>query len=333
VPAASPAPVAPPATRTMRASVVAGPGRVEVEHLVIPEPGLGEVRLRLQGSGVCGSNLPLWEGRPWFQYPTTPGAPGHEGWGVVDATGAGVSDLTIGQRVAALSYKAYAEFDIASAAAVVPLPESLSDTPFPGEPLGCAMNVFRRSDIEPGQTVVVIGIGFLGALLTRLASYAGARVIAISRRAFALDLAREMGADVTIPMENHDEIVQQVRQLTGGEGADRVIEVIGMQWPLDLAGELTRVRGRLMIAGYHQDAPRQVNMQLWNWRGLDVINAHEREPAVYVEGIQLAVDAVANGVLDPTPLYTHSYDLDQLDQAFDMMKNRPDGFLKALVVV
>jgi threonine dehydrogenase-like Zn-dependent dehydrogenase len=306
---------------------------VEVEHLVIPEPGLGEVRLRLQGSGVCGSNLPLWEGRPWFQYPTTPGAPGHEGWGVVDATGAGVSDLTIGQRVAALSYKAYAEFDIASAAAVVPLPESLSDTPFPGEPLGCAMNVFRRSDIEPGQTVVVIGIGFLGALLTRLASYAGARVIAISRRAFALDLAREMGADVTIPMENHDEIVQQVRQLTGGEGADRVIEVIGMQWPLDLAGELTRVRGRLMIAGYHQDAPRQVNMQLWNWRGLDVINAHEREPAVYVEGIQLAVDAVANGVLDPTPLYTHSYDLDQLDQAFDMMKNRPDGFLKALVVV
>jgi threonine dehydrogenase-like Zn-dependent dehydrogenase len=332
VPAASPAPVAPPATRTMRASVVAGPGRVEVEHLVVPEPGPGEVRLRLQGSGVCGSNLPLWEGRPWFQYPTPPGAPGHEGWGIVDATGAGVSDLTVGQRVAALSYKAYAEFDIASAAAVVPLPESLSDTPFPGEPLGCAINVFRRSDIEPGQTVVVIGIGFLGALLTRLASHAGARVIAISRRAFALDLAREMGADVTIPMENHDEIVQQVRNLTGGEGADRVIEVIGMQWPLDLAGELTRVRGRLMIAGYHQDAPRQVNMQLWNWRGLDVINAHEREPAVYVEGIRLAVDAVADGVLDPTPLYTHSYDLDQLDQAFDMMKNRPDGFLKALVL-
>jgi len=251
----------------------------------------------------------------------------------VDATGPGVSDLTVGQRVAALSYRAYAEFDIASAAAVVPLPESLSDTPFPGEPLGCAMNVFRRSDIEPGQTVVVIGIGFLGALITRLASHAGARVIAVSRRAFALDLAREMGAHVTIPMENHDEIIQQVRRLTGGEGADRVIEVIGMQWPLDLAGELTRVRGRLVIAGYHQDAPRQVNMQLWNWRGLDVINAHEREPAVYVEGIRLAVDAVANGVLDPTPLYTHSYDLDQLDQALDMMKNRPDGFLKALVVV
>jgi threonine dehydrogenase-like Zn-dependent dehydrogenase len=333
VPAGSPAAAAPPATRTMRASVVAGPGRVEVEHLVVPEPGPGEVRLRLQGSGVCGSNLPLWEGRSWFQYPTPPGAPGHEGWGIVDATGAGVSDLTVGQRVAALSYKAYAEFDIASAAAVVPLPESLTDTPFPGEPLGCAMNVFRRSDIEPGQTVVVIGIGFLGALLTRLASHAGARVVAISRRAFALDLAREMGADVTIPMENHEEIVQQVRRLTGGDGADRVIEVIGMQWPLDLAGELTRVRGRLMIAGYHQDAPRQVNMQLWNWRGLDVINAHEREPAVYVEGIRLAVDAVANGVLDPTPLYTHSYDLDQLDQAFDMMKNRPDGFLKALVLV
>ena len=52
-----------------------------------------------------------------------------------------------------------------------------------------------------------------------------------------------------------------------------------------------------------------------------------------VEGIRLAVDAVANGMLDPSPLYTHSYHLDQLDQAFDMMKNRPDGFLKALVLV
>ena len=320
-----------PATRTMRAMVVTGPGQVEVEHLVLPEPAAGEVRIRLEGCGVCGSNLPLWEGRPWFSYPSAAGSPGHEGWGVVNAVGSGVSNLTIGQRVVALSYQAYAEYDIATAAAVVPLPESLGETPFPGEPLGCAMNAFRRSAIEPGHTVVVIGIGFLGALLTSLASRAGARVIAISRRRFALSLAREMGAHVTIELANHADIVEQVQRLTGGEGADRVIEVVGMQWPLDLAGELTRVRGRLIIAGYHQDAPRQVNMQLWNWRGLDVINAHERDPAVYVEGIRQAVDAVAAGTLQPERLYTHAFDLDQLDQAFEMMRERPDGFLKALV--
>jgi len=250
---------------------------------------------------------------------------------VVDALGAGVSGLTLGQRVAALSSQAYAEYDIATPSTVVPLPDTLANRAFPGEPLGCAMNAFRRSDIRPYHTVAIIGIGFLGALLVRLASQAGARVIAISRRPFALELARTLGAEITISLEDHHAIIQQVHQLTGGEGADRVIEVTGLQWPLDLAGELTRVRGRMVIAGYHQDGPRQVNMQLWNWRGLDVINAHERDPAEYIAGIRLAVEAVASGTLDPSPLYTHSYDLEQLDQAFEMMRERPDGFLKALI--
>jgi threonine dehydrogenase-like Zn-dependent dehydrogenase len=316
----------------MRAAVIAGPQQMEIEHLSIPEPGPGEVRLRLEGCGVCGSNLPMWEGRAWFQYPTPPGGPGHEGWGVVDAVGSDVTGLTQGDRVAAVSYRAYAEYDIASATAVVPLPEKLAGRPFPGEPLGCAVNVFRRSDIQAGQTVAIIGIGFLGAILTRLASRAGARVIAISRRPFALELARELGADIAIPLEDHQRIVGSVQQLTGGGGADRVIEAIGMQWPLDLAGELTRLRGRLVIAGYHQDGPRQVNMQLWNWKGLDVVNAHEREAPMYVAGIQGAVEAVTSGILNPSRLYTHTFQLDQLGEAFETMQERPDGFLKALVL-
>jgi threonine dehydrogenase-like Zn-dependent dehydrogenase len=112
---------------------------------------------------------------------------------------------------------------------------------------------------------------------------------------------------------------------------DRVIEAIGKQRPLDLAAELTRERGRLIIAGYHQDGPRQVNMQLWNWRGIDVINAHERDPLVYMQGIRDAIDAVATGRLDPAPLYTHRFPLDRLDDALNATRDRPDGFLKALV--
>jgi threonine dehydrogenase-like Zn-dependent dehydrogenase len=316
----------------MRAAVIAGPRQTEIEYTAVPEPGPGEVRLRLEGCGVCGSNLPAWEGRPWFEYPTLPGSPGHEGWGVIDALGDGVVGLVPGERVAALSYRAFAEYDIASEGSVVPLPTQLDGKPFPGEPLGCAVNIFRRSEIQDGQTVVIIGIGFLGAILTRLASRAGARVIAISRRPFALDLARELGADVALTLDDHQRIVTAVQRLTEGDGAERVIEAVGLQWPLDLATELTRVRGRLVIAGYHQDGLRQVNMQLWNWKGLDVINAHERDPAVYVEGIRDAVDLVASGVLDPGPLYTHTFPLDQLGLAFDTMQRRPDGFLKALVI-
>jgi threonine dehydrogenase-like Zn-dependent dehydrogenase len=73
-------------------------------------------------------------------------------------------------------------------------------------------------------------------------------------------------------------------------------------------------------------------MQLWNWRGLDVINAHERDPRAYLEGMRAAVHAVASGLLDPSPLYTHRFPLDRLASALEATRKRPDGFLKALVV-
>lgn len=320
------------ATTTMRAARLVGPGRMEIEEVALPEPGAGQVRIRLEGCGVCASNLTPWAGAEWMRYPQEPGAMGHEGWGVVDALGEGVEGLRAGDRVAALSYKSYAEYDVADVGSVVPLPAALDGKPFPGEPLGCAMNIFRRSKVHEGQTVAIVGIGFLGALLTRLAKDAGARVIAISRRPFSLDVARDMGADEVIPMDDHWRIIEQVKELTGGVFCDRVIEAVGKEWPLNLSAELTRERGRLVVAGYHQDGPRQVNMQLWNWRGLDVINAHERDPQVYVDGIRAAVDAVASGRLDPSPLYTHSYPLDRLGDALDATRDRPDGFLKALIV-
>ena len=181
------------------------------------------------------------------------------------------------------------------------------------------------------DVVAIVGIGFLGALLTRLASDAGARVIAIARRPFALDIARQMGAAQTIPMDDHWKIIEQVRQSTGGRFCDVVIECVGKQWPLDLSAEITRERGRLIVAGYHQDGPRQVNMQLWNWRGLDVINAHERDAKIYLRGMHEAASAIACGEIDPSPLYTHQFSLSQLDEALDMTRERPDGFVKALI--
>lgn len=316
---------------SMHAAVILRPHELALSRVAAPEPGPGEVLLALEGTGVCASNLPLWEGAPWFQYPMVPGNGGHEGWGVVEAVGEGVERSWVGKRVAALSYKAYAERDVARAEHLVELPEALSGQAFPGEALGCAMNIFARSAVEPGQTVVILGIGFLGALLTRLASRSGARVIAITRRASALEVARKMGAAELIAMDDHHGIIERVAALTEGKFAERVIEATGKQWPLDLAGELTREGGRMMIAGYHQDGPRQVNMQLWNYRGFDVINAHERDPRISLRGMRAAVQAVVEGWLDPTPLYTHTFSLRDLGKAFDATAERPDGFMKALV--
>jgi threonine dehydrogenase-like Zn-dependent dehydrogenase len=155
-------------------------------------------------------------------------------------------------------------------------------------------------------------------------------VIAVSRRPFSLDIASAMGAAETISFGERWEVVEQVEKLTDGELCDVVVEAVGTQEPLDLAGELTKVRGRMVIAGFHQDGARTANIQLWNWRGLDLVNAHEREDAVRLAGVQAAVDAVVAGAFDPTPLYSHTYGFDGLGDAMDAMVERPDGFLKAL---
>ncbi len=320
-------------SNTMRAAVLTGPKAVEIVDSPLPQPAAGEVRVKLEGCGVCASNIEPYQGQPWSTYPGEAGGLGHEGWGTIDAVGEGVTSLAVGDRVATLAGHSFAEYDVAAEASVVKLPVEMAGKPFPGEPLGCAFNIFRRADIQPGQTVAIIGIGFLGAVLTKLCTDAGARVIAISRRPSSLDLAKHYGAAETIPMDDHWRIIESVKAITGEALCERVIECVGYQWPLDLAGELVGFGGKLVVAGYHQDGPRQVNMQMWNWKGIDVISAHERDPAVNLRGLREAVDAVASGRLDPSPLYTHRYTLDQLDEALDATRDKPDGFVKALVTL
>jgi threonine dehydrogenase-like Zn-dependent dehydrogenase len=314
-----------------RTAVLNGPQSVTLLRQAPVAPAPRQIRVRLEGCGVCGSNLPVWEGRPWFEYPRPAGSPGHEGWGRVDAVGEEVAEFRAGDRVAVLSYHAFADYDLAEADQAVRLPAELDGQPFPGEALGCAMNVLRRSDLRAGQTVAVVGIGFLGALLVSLAAGAGARVIALGRRRFARELAHRMGAAETVPLGDAHAAVGAVKELTGGRGCERVIEATGWQMPLDVATELTAEGGRLIIAGYHQDGMRQVNMQLWNWRGLDVINAHERDPRQAIAGMRAAVEAVASGRLNPAPLYTDQFRLEEIGRAFAGMSGRPEGFMKAIL--
>jgi NADPH:quinone reductase len=317
------------ARAVMRAAVLVEPRRFEVREVARVQPGPTELLVRLQGCGICASNLPPFEGRRWFTYPMQPGALGHEGWGIVERVGQSVHDFAAGDRVGVLSQHAFAEFDVADSDALVRLPASLEDEPFPAEPLGCALNIFKRSRIQSNDVVAIIGIGFLGALLTQLCVAADARVIAISRRRFALNLARDFGASEVL--DGSVRAIERVKEITGGKFCDIVIEAAGKQSTLDLAAELTRERGRLIIAGYHQDGPRQVNMQLWNWRGLDVFNAHERDPKAYHAGMKAAVSAVEDGRVDPQPLYTHHFPLGNIADAFEMAINRPAGFMKALI--
>ncbi|MFL5955002.1 MAG: alcohol dehydrogenase catalytic domain-containing protein [Gaiellaceae bacterium] len=275
------------ATAAMSAALVLGRRSARAVRVARPEPGDGEVLIRVEGCGVCASSLPVWEGREWFSYPLAPGAPGHEVWGRTED----------GRRVTALCYRGFAQWDVAAADTVVELPPELDDLPFPGEALACAANVVRRARIGAHHRVAVVGMGFLGTAV-----------------------ARQIGD------------VAEVRRETATEGTfDVVIEAAGTQGALDTASQLVGEGGRLVIAGFHQDGPRTVDLQGWNWRGIEVVNAHERRREAYVAGMRDAVRLAAAGVLDVEALVTHVVPLDDLERAFQLATTRPVGFVKAVV--
>ena len=315
----------------MKTSVISAPRQFDIIDSPVPEPGEDEVVVKLTGTGVCISNLPVWEGRPWFSYPFEPGAPGHEGFGIVERVGGKVTSCSRGDRVALLSYHAYAEFDKVGEENVVKLPHFIENTSFPGEPLACAVNIMKRSAIEAGQTVVVIGSGFIGCLLIQLISAVGAEVIAVSQRASSLKFAERSGAKYLVKFGEVWEAAKEIGELAP-QGVHRVIEATGVQKALDLATEIISEYGRLIIAGYHQDGLRSVNMQKWNWNGIDVINAHERNPKVYIDGLREAIRKTQEGVLRPEELITHKFTLQEINNAFQVLHDKPEGFLKGIIL-
>ncbi len=314
----------------MKTSVIESPLNIFVRETDIPQISDEEVLVKLDGTGVCASNLPVWEGREWFRYPFEPGAPGHEGFGRIAALGSQVQNFSVGDKVSLISYHAYAEFDKAHYSNVARIPESLGGTAFPGEPAACAVNVFRRSDIHDGQKVLIIGAGYLGCLLVQLVKNAGGEVAVVSRRKTSLGFAKQAGADHTIEMDEHFDTICSLKKVFP-RGFERIIEATGMQSSIDLATEVIDTRGRLVIAGYHQDGPRNVNMQVWNWKGIDVINAHERDPRIYISGLEEAISLAEKNILQPGKFITHYVELNDINDAFKMLKGRPESFLKAVI--
>ncbi|HZU20381.1 MAG TPA: alcohol dehydrogenase catalytic domain-containing protein [Gaiellaceae bacterium] len=286
----------------MAAAVVAGPRAARRIAAPRPEPASGQVLVRVEGCGVCGSSLPVWEGRPWFEYPLAAGAPGHEVWG----------RLEDGTRVAALCFNGYAEWDVADEDTVVELPAALDGLPFPGEALACAVNVVERSGLHMGTHTA--------AARRRMSTHVSPRIAVVGMGFLGTCIARIIGE------------VTEVRRDTPVEGEfDVVVEAAGTQSALDTASRLVATGGTLVIAGFHQDGPRTVDLQSWNWRGLDVVNAHERDPHVVVRGMRSAVALAVAGVLDLRALVTDFLPLAGIADAFELARRRPPGFVKAVV--
>lgn len=317
----------------MRQAIVTAPGRIEVLERPNPSPGPGQLLVRVLLCGLCHSEL-----EPFLEGPGEgPGlAPGHEVTGEVVRLGDGVAGPPIGTRVTGLFQGGFADLAVTEADRVVPLPDELSVEAALGEPLSCVVSVGRRLSVELGDTVAVVGLGYMGLLTLQHVLLLGAgRVVGVDPLEEARQSALRYGAsEVWAPEEVPDQVIVPMRRsILPGTGASVVIEASGTQGGLDQAGLLVREHGQLAIVGYHNQAGghRDVDMRLWNWKALNVLNAHERRDDYKMECMRRALALMTSGRLQVADMVTHRYALEKIGDAFQALREKPSGYVKGVV--
>ncbi|NIV28952.1 MAG: zinc-binding dehydrogenase [Anaerolineae bacterium] len=342
----------PTRAETMKAGLLESSEEFVVREVPVPVPGTDEVLIRVRACGVCMSEVASWKsGRRQPRYPRYPEVLnvldwdfpvewrerdypvhwGHEMSGEIVEVGEGVADLRSGVRVAGLGSRGFAEYCLCPARYTLPLDATIPFTHALGEPIAAAYNAARRATIQPGDSVALVGCGFMGLMLLQMVRLAAPRVVvALDIRDDALDTAHRLGADAVINVARED-VYGRLREVLGPRGADVTIEVAGKQETLDLAGCIAAVRGRVVIAGCHQGGPRSVDVEHWNYKVLDVINAHARDPQVYFDGMRAGIRLLSEGKLRMDRLITHVFRLDELDTAFRAATEKPHGFIKAVI--
>jgi len=178
----------------------------------------------------------------------------------------------------------------------------------------------------------------MGLLMLQAVRLRGpSRIVAIDVRRDALTMAQRLGAhEVFTPDQLPDRLrVLQRTTMEPGWGVDVAIEASGTQPGLTLAAELVREHGQLSILGYHNEVGgrREVNMQLWNWKALDVLNAHDRRLDVKMECVRRGLRLMATGQIDVGALISHRFSLDEIDTAFSALETKLPGFCKAVVEI
>lgn len=239
----------------MRAAVVTSfTEPLEMQNLPVPEPGPGQVLVRIEASGLCHTDIHAAHG-DWPVKPTPPFVPGHEGVGIVEALGEGVTERAVGDRVALpwlghacghcdhcvsgwetlceeqenTGYSidgSFAEYAVADATYVVAVPDGV--TPHDAAPLTCAgvttYKAIKVAHVRPGERVAIFGVGGLGHLAVQYARLVGGEVIAVDVEDEKLELALELGADHTVNAATTDPVA--AIEALGGADVAVVLAVI-----------------------------------------------------------------------------------------------------------
>jgi L-iditol 2-dehydrogenase len=338
----------------MRAAVLRGWNDLAVDTLPVPEPGPGEVLVRVRACGLCGTDLKMVKGafqaRGWP--PSLPFVMGHEWSGEVAALGPGLDDLelAVGDKVVAENhigcgrcpmcrsgrynlcekagtpgYRLYghtapgalAEYAVRPVPMLHRLPDSVGDLEGALVNQGSlTVHALRRCEFQAGSTAAIFGPGLLGLLMAAVARAAGASQLIMVGRGGRLQLAKTMGCDEIVDYETEDP-VKAVRRLTGGRGVDYVFDASGSPVAATQATECVRRGGKVAILGLSGGQQAPIDIDRLTLDEIDVLGVRS-SPNAYPAMIAL----MRSGSVDLSPLVTHVYPLEDVGQALADLESR-----------
>lgn len=330
----------------MLAGVLYGPSDVRLEERLVPEPGPGDVLVRIGAATTCGTDAKVYQrgGHPRMIKP--PDVFGHEFAGVVHKVGPKVKDFAPGMRVVAANSApcnqcfqckdgrqslcedllfingAYAQFVLIPERIVrqnlLPIPDHL---PYAHaalvEPLACAVHGIAESNIRLGDTVAVNGAGPIGLFFVQLAKLRGARVIASDLSAERLQVARRLGADETINASDVPDQVEAVRSLTEQHrGVDIAIEAVGSPQVWDKTIQMARKGGTVnLFGGCKPGSTITVSTDIIHYHEVTLKGVFHHTPRY----VKLALDLLSRGHITAEAFITATRPLEKLAEALEMI--------------
>ena len=318
---------------TMPAALATDLQRIRCDLVPVPDPEPGKVLVRTRLASICGSDLHIvYMGWNAHEFPLPHGYPGHEGLGeVVDGgdTGFAPGDLVL-TAPNIWGSRTFAGYQLIEPHFLLKLPRDVPEKHLlMAQQLGTVVFGCRRLPSLIGQTVVVVGQGSVGLfhdfMLRRLGAH---RIIGIEPVPERLAAGRAMGLDEAVDVSGR-RATEAVMDLTGGEGADLVIEAVGSVETLNQTLQLAKPLGRIAVFGL----PPTMEPVPFDWdtffrKRLDMHTVFGAQDEPGLPAFQIAVDYIARGDIDMAPFVTHTFPIDRVQEAFDLAHSKEDGALK-----
>lgn len=311
--------------RVVRVENLNGPSAAKLMELPTPEPGPGEVLVRVRAAGLNYADVMQTRGQ-YVNGPQPPYVAGLEAAGEVVRLGSGAS-LSVGARVMGFGPGAFAEFVSWPAANLLPVPEDWTfgqAASFPVQWLSAHGCLRVSGRLQSGEIILIhAAAGGVGTAAVRLSKHYGARVVAAASSPEKLEIARQNGADELIDTTRQD-FVAEVKRLTNGRGADLILETVGGK-TFDRNFEAVVPFGRIVVLGSASAEEASVTNTSMIFRPVELIGYHivgmvVNRPDLFQRDLAEILSLVASGIAKPEE--PSRYPLDQAAEALDALAGR-----------